>query len=90
MWKLGSQMGRVHLAQNAAHSEVASVRMNRDVVFLALVGFLVAWTAISIWGMIQAFSGFTDTYASVVASSPALATEAARQSTARHHNFKCG
>jgi len=46
-----------------------------------LVGFLVAWTLISIWGVIQAFSGFTDTYASILASSPALATEAARQST---------
>jgi hypothetical protein len=55
--------------------------MIRDVVFVSLVGFLVAWTLISIWGMIQAFSGFTDTYASIVASSPALATEAARQST---------
>ena len=32
-------------------------------------------------GMIQAFSGFTDTYASILASSPALAIEAARQST---------
>jgi hypothetical protein len=32
-------------------------------------------------GMIQAITGFTDTYASIVASSPALATEAGRQST---------
>jgi hypothetical protein len=55
--------------------------MIREVVFVSLVGFLVAWTLISIWGMIQAISGFTDTYASIVASSPALATEAARQST---------
>jgi hypothetical protein len=31
--------------------------------------------------MIQAFTGFTDTYSSIVASSPALATEAAWQST---------
>ena len=53
----------------------------RDIVFVTTVGFLVAWTAISIWGMIVAFTGFTDTYASIVASSPALATEAARQST---------
>lgn len=53
----------------------------RDIVFVTTVGFLVAWTAISIWGMIVAFTGFTETYASIVASSPALATEAARQST---------
>jgi hypothetical protein len=57
------------------------VGMIRNVVFISLIGFLVAWTLISIWGMIQAITGFTDTYASIVASSPALATEAARQST---------
>jgi hypothetical protein len=55
--------------------------MIRNVVFISLIGFLVAWTLISIWGMIQAITGFTDTYASIVASSPALATEAGRQST---------
>jgi hypothetical protein len=54
--------------------------MIRDIVFVCSIGFLVAWTLLSIWGMIQAFSGFTDTYASIVASSPALATEEARQS----------
>ena len=52
-----------------------------DKVFLCSIGFLVAWTLLSIWGMIQALSGFTDTYASIVASTPALATEEARQST---------
>jgi len=55
--------------------------MIRNVVFISLIGFLVAWTLISIWEMIQAITGFTDTYASIVASSPALATEAGRQST---------
>ena len=53
--------------------------MIREVVFVSLVGFLVAWTLISIWGMIQAISGFTDTYASIVASTPALGTAEARQ-----------
>jgi hypothetical protein len=55
--------------------------MIRDIVFVCSIGFLVAWTLLSIWGMIQALSGFTDTYASIVASTPALATEEARQST---------
>jgi hypothetical protein len=62
-------------------SEVCEVCMIREFIFVSLVGFLVAWTLISAWGMIQAMTGFTDTYASIVASSPALGTEAARQST---------
>jgi hypothetical protein len=54
--------------------------MNRRTVFLCSIGFLAAWTLLSLWGMVQAFSGFTDTYASIVAANPALATESARQS----------
>ncbi len=53
----------------------------RDIVFVCSIGFLVAWTLLSIRGLIQALGGFTDTYAAVVASAPALATEEARQST---------
>jgi hypothetical protein len=53
--------------------------MIRDKVFLCSIGFLVAWTLLSIWGMIQALAGFTDTYASIVASTPALGTGEARQ-----------
>ena len=52
----------------------------RDIVFVCSIGFLAAWTLLSTWGMIQALAGFTDTYASIVASAPALATEEARQS----------
>ncbi len=54
--------------------------MMRDMVFVCSIGFLVAWTLLSMWGMIQDLAGFTDTYASIVASTPALATEQARQS----------
>jgi hypothetical protein len=53
--------------------------MIRDKVFLCSIGFLVAWTLLSIWGMIQALAGFNDTYASIVASTPALGTGEARQ-----------
>ena len=53
--------------------------MIRDTVFLCSIGFLAAWTLLSAWGMIQALGGFTDTYASIVASTPALGTEEARQ-----------
>ena len=52
----------------------------RDIVFVCSIGFLAAWTLLSTWGMIQALGGFTDTYASIVASAPALATAEARQS----------
>jgi hypothetical protein len=52
----------------------------RDIVFVCSIGFLAAWTLLSVWGLIQALGGFTDIYASVVASAPALATPEARQS----------
>ena len=52
----------------------------RDIVFVCSIGFVAAWTLLSTWGMIQALGGFNDTYASIVASAPALATEEARQS----------
>ena len=55
--------------------------MIRDIVFISLIGFIVAWTVVSGYGLIQAITGFSDTYASIVASNPALATDAARQST---------
>jgi hypothetical protein len=54
--------------------------MIRRIVFTCSIGFLMAWTLLSIWGMIDAFSGFNDTYASIVAANPALAGEGARQS----------
>ena len=67
---LRSRMERPNFALQAP-----PIRVMRDIVFVTTVGFLVAWTAISIWGMIVAFTGFTDTYASIVASSPALFQE---------------
>jgi len=54
--------------------------MMRRTVFICSIGFLAAWTLLSIWGMIDAFSGFNDTYAAIVAANPALASEDARQS----------
>ncbi len=54
--------------------------MNRRTVFICSIGFLAAWTLLSIFGMIEAFSGFGDTYAAMVAENPVLANEDARQS----------
>jgi hypothetical protein len=51
----------------------------REIIFLAAMTFAGAWTVLSAYGLLQAFAGFGDTYASVVASSPALATNEARQ-----------
>jgi hypothetical protein len=51
----------------------------RELIFLSAVTFAAVWTLLSAYGLLQAFAGFGDTYASVVASSPALATDAARQ-----------
>ena len=53
----------------------------RDIVFVSLMGFVVVWTVLSAYGMIQAIGGFSDTYASLVASYPTLATDEARQRT---------
>jgi hypothetical protein len=53
--------------------------MNRRTIFLCSIGFLAAWTLLSIFGMIQLFAGFTDTYAAIVAENPVLANEDARQ-----------
>jgi hypothetical protein len=53
----------------------------REIVFVCSMGFLVAWTVLSLYGFIEAIVGFSDTYASFVASYPTLATEAARQLT---------
>jgi hypothetical protein len=58
----------------------AEVDMIRNTVFTSLMAFIVVWTVISAYGLIQAIAGFPDTYASIVASSPTLATGAARQS----------
>ena len=53
----------------------------RDIIFIALVGFLVAWSALSAFALLQAMLGFTDTYAQVVTKYPNLATNEARQAT---------
>jgi hypothetical protein len=52
----------------------------RDIAFVCSIGFLAAWTLLSVWGLIQPLGGFTYTYASVVTSAPALGTPEARQS----------
>ena len=51
----------------------------REIIFLLAITFAGAWTVLSGYGLLQAFAGFGDTYASVVASSPALATGEGRQ-----------
>ena len=51
----------------------------REIIFLAAITFAAAWTVLSAYDLLQALAGFGDTYASVVASSPALATSAAKQ-----------
>jgi hypothetical protein len=51
----------------------------REIIFISAMGFAAAWTVLSVYGLIQAMAGYTDTYASVVASQPALATSEARQ-----------
>jgi len=38
----------------------------RDIIFTALVGFLVTWSALSAFSLVQALVGFTDTYAELV------------------------
>ncbi len=53
--------------------------MNKRTVFIGSIGFLAAWTVLSLFGMIEAFSGFGDTYAAMVADNPVLASEDARQ-----------
>ncbi len=53
--------------------------MDRRTVFICSVGFLAAWTVLSLFWMIEAFSGFGDTYAAMVADNPVLASEDARQ-----------
>jgi hypothetical protein len=53
----------------------------RDIIFTALVGFLVTWSALSAFSLVQALVGFTDTYAELVTKNPTLATNEARQAT---------
>ena len=48
----------------------------RDIIFTALVGFLIAWSALSAFALLQAMLGFT-----VVTKNPSLATNEARQAT---------
>ena len=50
----------------------------RDIIFTALVGFLVTWSALSAFALVQALVGFSDTY---VTKYPTLATNEARQAT---------
>ena len=51
----------------------------KETIFICSMGFLIAWTVLSLFGFIQAIVGFTDTYASLVASHPTLATDVGRQ-----------
>jgi hypothetical protein len=53
----------------------------RDIIFTALVGFLIAWSALSAFALLQAMLGFTNTYAEIVTRYPNLATNEARQAT---------
>ena len=48
----------------------------RDIIFLTLVGFLVAWSALSAFALLQAMAGFTETYSEIVTKNPSLATNA--------------
>jgi len=51
----------------------------KETIFICAIGFLIAWTAVSLYGFIEAIVGFSDTYASLVASHPTLATDVGRQ-----------
>jgi hypothetical protein len=51
----------------------------RDIIFYAAVGFLIAWSALSLFALLQAMLGFGDTYAEIVTKYPSLATNEARQ-----------
>jgi len=53
----------------------------KETIFICSMGFLVAWTVLSLFGFIEALVGFSDTYASLVASYPTLATDVGRQTT---------
>lgn len=53
----------------------------RDIIFYSSVGFIVAWSALSAFALLQALVGFTDTYAELVTKYPTLATNDARQVT---------
>jgi hypothetical protein len=58
----------------------------RDIIFTALVGFLVTWSALSAFSLVQALVGFTDTYAELVTKYPTLATNEARQATLQNRD----
>jgi len=53
----------------------------REIIFISLVGFIIAWSVLSAYGLFQALTGFTDTYAELVSKYPNLATPEARQET---------
>ena len=53
----------------------------RDIIFTALIGFLIAWSALSAFALLQKMVGFTDTYAEIVTKYPNLATSEAWQAT---------
>jgi hypothetical protein len=53
----------------------------REIIFITLIGFLVAWSALSAFALLQAMLGFGDTYAELVSKYPSLATSEARQAT---------
>jgi len=53
----------------------------RETIFIALIGFLVVWSALSAFALLQAMLGFTDNYAEIITKSPNLATNEARQAT---------
>jgi hypothetical protein len=56
-----------------------TVRDIREIIFLSAITFVVVWSVLSAYGLLQAIAGFTETYASVVASNPVLATNEGRQ-----------
>src|SRR5262249_38878334 len=90
--KVTSEQRQVlHLSQKPARL-VAAMSGWKDIVFICSVGFLVAWTALSLYGFIQAIVAFPDTYASLVASYPTLATDVGRQTALQgmilHHALR--
>lgn len=64
-----------HFASKGRHVKA------REIIFLSLIAFLVVWSALSAFALLQALVGFTGTYAELVTKYPSLATNEARQAT---------
>ena len=62
-----------HFASKGRHVKA------REIIFLSLIAFLVVWSALSAFALLQALVGFTGTHAEP--KYPSLATNEARQAT---------